>query len=441
MYARERGVVDRVAPDPARARVLREHVGGVVGGIAAHDREVGRRAIRCGRHRDPDRVEHPRHLAGDGAAVGVVRRADGQRGRYGTRGHGRACGSGVVRERGRDGVGRGVGQLPCRGAGYHRNGLRPPDPVRDGLHQRVAVDRLRDRLAQRGFTDAQLHRPLVAVVGMDRRRAADRLDACVVARREPGRDVDGAARERGFERARIGIGAEDDLVEGRPAGLVDHSHAHFAVTAFDDPPEAAAGCLGVARRGRGREDVEGEHRQRAGARLLLVTCTVLGSSAMALRPSTRPAAYGQCPSRARSNDDTTSVAVTGWPSVQVAGRSVYTNPRPSGVAVHASARPGTTSSGLGANVVSVGYWSCQTSRATALVAVAGSSEPMGPITPIVRRTGPAAAIGATAATRQQEQRGDEARADRDRARATHAATAGAGGRGESGAPRSCPGSR
>ena len=233
---------------------------------------------------------------------------------------------GSYAERGRDGVGDRVGQLPCRGTRHHRNGLRPPDAVRDGLHQGVAVDRLRDRLAQPGFADAQLHRPLVAVVGMDRRCAADRLDALVVAGRESGRDVDGAARERGFERARIGIGAEDDLVEGRPAGSVDHSHAHFAVTAFDDPPEAAARCIGVARPRTRRGKTWRGSTGSARCGLLLVTCTVLGSSAMALRPSTMPAAYGQCPSRARSSDDTTSVAVTGWPSVQVAGRSVYTNP-------------------------------------------------------------------------------------------------------------------
>ena len=61
---RERGVVRRVTPDPARARVLREHVGGVVGGIAAHDREVGRRAIRCRRHREANRAEHPRRPRG-----------------------------------------------------------------------------------------------------------------------------------------------------------------------------------------------------------------------------------------------------------------------------------------------------------------------------------------------------------------------------------------
>ncbi len=151
-----------------------------------------------------------------------------------------------------------------------------------------------------------------------------------------------------------------------------------------------------------------------------------------------PDAYGQCSSRARSRDDTTSVAVKGWPSVQVAGRSVYTNPRPSGVAVHAPARPGTTSSGLGANVVRVGYWSCQTSRATALVADAGSSEPMGPITPMVNRTGPAAAIGAapTSGTRNSAAMMLEAAAI---AGATHAATAGAGGRGRSGRTTFRPG--
>ncbi len=263
VYRAKRGIVGRVAPDPARARVLREHVGRVVGGIPAHDGEIGRRVLGRG-HGDADAAEHPCQLAGDGAAGEVVRRADGQCNRFAASRDGRARGSGVVGEVGRDRVGDGFPRLPCGRARHDRDGLRPADTVRNRPYQGVAVDRLRDGAAHVGLGDAQLHGPLVAVVGVDRRRAADRLDAFVVSGREPGRDIDAAARERGFERARTGIGTEDDLVERRPRGLVDHGHAHFAVAAGDDSPESAPGCLGVARLGRGREDVEGEHRERAG---------------------------------------------------------------------------------------------------------------------------------------------------------------------------------
>ena len=176
-----------------------------------------------------------------------------------------ACGSGVVRELGRDGAGD-----RRRAAAIRRRG-RPPGwsaparrPFATVCTRRVAVDRLRDRLAQRGVADAQLHRPLVAVVGVDRGRAADRLDACVVAGREPGRDVDGAARERGFERARrrdrsgrrSRRGAAGRAGRRRPCALRRRCVRRPARSRSRVPRRCPA-------RRRGREDVEREHRQRA----------------------------------------------------------------------------------------------------------------------------------------------------------------------------------
>ena len=220
-----------------------------------------------------------------------------------------------------------------------------------------------------------------------------------------------------FERVPRRVGAEHDLVERR-AGRVGRStlmRTSSSVRAATCQTKLA-GRDGVPRRPlRERRAAAASAARRAPVR----SCTCDGAGVDARRRveavEPMPAAYGQCSSRARSSDDTTSAAVTGWPSDHVAGPQRVDEPAAVGRRGPRIGDAGHRRRAVSARTsVSVGYWSFHTSRATALVAVRGSSEPIGPMTPTVSAPD-SRPIGATGA-RQQDRAATRARADRDGAR-------------------------